>query len=229
MVPITSCHLRSTHYMPGPLHYFIESSLNPMRLGRYSSHLPILAYVVRYLFKCHPFFPARIPEGSAHRTSISLCCTLPAPASGTPAACVAETQCSIFRSNRDTSRQNLSVAHPETTRGDEHRRCSLCDQLPRPGKKKLQAVFQRRKFPFINVWQPLWQSSRNTSIQNHCRLRKHPPLTFPKRKAAAPGPHFSLEPISLSYMHASPTRMWQRCPLIICIPHTEVKWFVKMY
>lgn len=105
-----------------PLQYFIPFSLDPMRWG---PHVFIPAYATRYLFKCHPFFPARIPEGNTHRTP--LC---PAHALPQPRGCqqrgrgLQKHKCSVFRSNRDTSRQNLSVAHPETTRGDEHRRCS---------------------------------------------------------------------------------------------------------
>lgn len=42
------------------------------------------------------------------------------------------------------------------------------------GGKKLQAVFRRRKFPFIHVWQPLWQSSRNISKATDALGNTHP-------------------------------------------------------
>lgn len=177
---------------------------------------------LRYLFKCHLFFPARTPEGNAHRTSLCPAHSLPQP------------QVSQQRGLQKYSAQFSGLT--ETLRG---RICVWLIQKPRKvmstggapdviscpiregggGVWRLQAVFRRRKFPFIKAWQLLWQSSRNIS-QSHCRLRKHPPLSFPKRKAAASVHIFQWNPSVFGVCRLPQQECGRGALFIVGIPHT---------
>ena len=133
-----------------------------------------------------------------------------------------------FSDRTDSWWQKLSLAYllPHLLTVDRHT-WMLIKLLAAWSWKSCSSSSGGKQSPFINLWQQLWKSSRNTSKAT-VALVKHPPsLVSPER-----GNYSILFMLligmhqSLNYLHSSPTRQCGRGTLLTFIFPT-VKLFMK--